>query len=486
MPDVFYSVRPAGAGSDHDMSTRTISFTSGGTYEIKAGDTITGATSTETAEVIEVTVTSGTWAGGDAAGTLTCFDVSGTFQSENLDVGANSNVATISGDFGSRGTIAISSGTATFSVAQKGDIGVGCYVSSSNVSGYIKEMTDSTHAKIITATGGTHANVSSEALGAIYHPFASLSAAAAGSGALLGYTDLVTNTTNLYWPCYGATADSTSASVSADYTDSSDYTITLYSVTGGTESINNWRHNGVWSDSKFKTVLSSGSGVWWDFNPGYMRVIGIQCDAGTYSWATCMGFSNGGQYHYLDACIIKSSGGANTAGISAYGGITITNSIIYGFSQYRGVTCASHGNSYLYNCTISGCAYGIYSSGGGSATHYISNCAVFNNTDDFYDAASYQSISYCASDDGDGTNAVTIGTYSDIFTYYSNGDFSLKNFTGTGALINAGTTISGMTAEDITGTSRPQSTAWDIGAFEYESQAGVPIAMHHYNLLRSA
>lgn len=42
-----------------------------GTAAIAAGDTITGATSGATAYVAGVTVSSGSWAGGDAAGTLT-------------------------------------------------------------------------------------------------------------------------------------------------------------------------------------------------------------------------------------------------------------------------------------------------------------------------------------------------------------------------------------------------------------------------------
>jgi hypothetical protein len=76
-------------------NSRTVSYTSGGTYQILVGDVITGATSGATARVIAITLTSGTWAGGDAAGVITVCDQVGTFQSENLNVGANSNVATI-------------------------------------------------------------------------------------------------------------------------------------------------------------------------------------------------------------------------------------------------------------------------------------------------------------------------------------------------------------------------------------------------------
>jgi len=81
----------------HPKVEKTLIFTSGGTYEIKRGDTVTGNTSTQTMVVNFVRVTSGSWAGGDAAGSL-LGTPSGAFQSENLNVGANLNVATIAAD----------------------------------------------------------------------------------------------------------------------------------------------------------------------------------------------------------------------------------------------------------------------------------------------------------------------------------------------------------------------------------------------------
>jgi hypothetical protein len=88
-----YATYDASASGD-----RTVSYTSGGTYEILPGDTITGATSTSTARVVSLTLSSGTWAGGDAAGVLTLDTRNGALQAENLNVGGNSNVATIGGD----------------------------------------------------------------------------------------------------------------------------------------------------------------------------------------------------------------------------------------------------------------------------------------------------------------------------------------------------------------------------------------------------
>ncbi len=77
---------------------KTLAYTSGGTYEIMPNDIITGNTGGAYARVVAITLTSGTFAAGTAAGTMTLDGVSGTFQSENLNVGASSNVATIGGD----------------------------------------------------------------------------------------------------------------------------------------------------------------------------------------------------------------------------------------------------------------------------------------------------------------------------------------------------------------------------------------------------
>lgn len=69
--------------------TKVVAFTSGGTTEIKAGDTIRGLTNTGVyAKIREVILDSGSWAGGDAAGwfLIDPEDIVGTFGSENVEV----------------------------------------------------------------------------------------------------------------------------------------------------------------------------------------------------------------------------------------------------------------------------------------------------------------------------------------------------------------------------------------------------------------
>lgn len=74
-------------------------FTSG-SEEPDVGDTITGATSSTTAVVQKVILTSGSWAGGDAAGRIIINTVSGAFQAENINntTSTTNNVWTIAGD----------------------------------------------------------------------------------------------------------------------------------------------------------------------------------------------------------------------------------------------------------------------------------------------------------------------------------------------------------------------------------------------------
>jgi hypothetical protein len=98
--------------ADSIISITYLDFTSGGTYEVQIGDEIEGDTSGATATIFGIELDSGTWAGGDAAGTFWLLDdQSGTFQSETISVGANSNVATIGADSVTDGNFALLAGT---------------------------------------------------------------------------------------------------------------------------------------------------------------------------------------------------------------------------------------------------------------------------------------------------------------------------------------------------------------------------------------
>lgn len=92
---------------------RELSFTSGGTYVVAEGDEIEGETSGAKATLTRVVLETGTFAGGNASGRFIFASQTGTFQSENIKVGANANVATLSSD-SSAITFAVSSGRFEF------------------------------------------------------------------------------------------------------------------------------------------------------------------------------------------------------------------------------------------------------------------------------------------------------------------------------------------------------------------------------------
>jgi len=133
----------------------------------------------------------------------------------------------------------------------------------------------------------------------------------------------------------------------------------------------------------------------------------------------------------------------------------------------------------VFNCTINGFDAAWENDAAGS-TATLKNNAFFNCNDDFEDGSTSPTIDFCASDDGDGTNSVDLSPggsepdgWNDAFTNYSasNGDVTVKNTSS--VIYNAGTDLSGEgITDDIIGTSRPQSTSYDIGAFEFIVVAG--------------
>jgi hypothetical protein len=74
-----------------------LTFSSGGTERPEVGDAIIGATSGATAIIESWSKSSGEWQDGDVAGTFRIRRKVGTFENENLDIGANLNLATASG-----------------------------------------------------------------------------------------------------------------------------------------------------------------------------------------------------------------------------------------------------------------------------------------------------------------------------------------------------------------------------------------------------
>ena len=396
-------------------------------------------------------------------------------------------------------TITISSGVATLSVAQTGNIGQGFRITydTSKVC-FISKVNSATSFDVVTATGGTPSNEASPVtVNSIAADYASLSAAEAGASDAnhLNTLDLVTATTILNLVCYaGASADATSCNIDG-YTASADYYMHVYAANGGAQSLSINRHSGIWDASKY-IITATGAQRTITLNDVYIRVTGLQIDASPLTHSSSGGLVSYNQ-DYIDSCIIRDDGGCYV-GYGPFGGgpHTIVNSVIYGFtlsSGYAGIdfyNCTS--TSLVYNCTVFSNYRGFW---GESGTVHIYNSAFFNNYDDITTSSSSLTIDYCASDDNDGTHtqdlADSAASWNAQFADYdaTNPDVrlvgnSLLLMTGIGPALD-----SNVPTTDIVGTSRSGNTC-DIGAFEYVASGGggvsiIPIIMNHLQKMRA-
>jgi hypothetical protein len=273
--------------------------------------------------------------------------------------------------------------------------------------------------------------------------------------------------------CY-AMADTTAASTGTGYTTSADYYINITVPTAE-------RHSGVWDTNKYYLSVNVSNYAALEVYENYTRMTGLQVAVNGTNDDDRSGIRIDGAGNCLiDQSIIRRLSSSHICQGIRFGNASslycdIRNTYIYGFNVgawYAGISCDdTSSNIKIQNCTISGNYYGINGN-----SHVVTNCAVFNNTDDFTGS---MTISYCASDDGDGSNAVNISPgateaddWANAFVDYANGDFHVKNTSS--VLYNAATDLSGTFTDDIDGDTRSQ---WDIGADEYvASGASIPLS----------
>jgi hypothetical protein len=136
------------------------------------------------------------------------------------------------------------------------------------------------------------------------------------------------------------------------------------------------------------------------------------------------------------------------------------------------------------NVTIANCIYAV---GGTDNDVVLFNVIGYNNTTGFTECqpAASPLSDYNATDDASidyngcgscGSNDIT--SISDPFNDASSYDFSYASSSSDG--VEDGMDASAyQDSDDIIGTSRPQTTNWDIGAFEYEGGAPEPSEMNY-------
>jgi hypothetical protein len=176
----------------------------------------------------------------------------------------------------------------------------------------------------------------------------------------------------------------------------------------------------------------------------------------------------------VDKCYFALGGDANGTLLALNSETTETNHLTNSILVANGGNCIYIDNTSvtneIHNCTITGGARGIFNKNG---TLNCSNCAIFNNTDDF-DNRDVANINYCATDQGagEGTNGLDISETWDstCFTDQASGDYSIE----VDSPLKDASEITqaddaDVPSDDIIGTARNTGAGeqTSIGAYEY-------------------
>lgn len=268
-------------------------------------------------------------------------------------------------------TITISSGVATFSVAQTGNIGVGDRITHAGGDGYcfITAKQSTTVWNVSNATGGNPTDVTTQSVTSIKREYSSLSAAEAGASDSnhLNTTDLATGNYRLHFPCY---ADGVMAYVIVDgYTTSSTYYIKFYSPNNtSTECNTNQRHSRVWDDSKVRTLITN-QGACFQLDDQNVIIEGFQISVeNTLTYRYGVRVNQGGCKVLNNIFRCQNATASDAGGIYVVSGgstgIVVANNIIYDFlysSTGNGISASGADDCCaIYNNTVYGCYNGIH------------------------------------------------------------------------------------------------------------------------------
>jgi hypothetical protein len=381
-------------------------------------------------------------------------------------------------------TLSIASGTATLTVAQTGNIGVGDEIDydTGNKIAYIKSVISQTQFLVHTATGGVPGNVTSVTVNAIRRAFNTLASAEANSGDASHLTTFDLTATgaaaNLTWVAY-ADADFTAGATINGYTTDATHFITLTAagssqVASGTSQ----RHNGTAGTGVVLDGQNLVGGVL--VNDDYTQIEWFEIirtgGANGRAAATAQDATN----VIFDHLLIHNY----TTGLASYGikgadnsTFTVRNCIIYD-GQSSGIRLSGlTSTGIVQNCTVYGITGTGISKDDGTVT--VTNSISMGNTTDFSGGTQSYNLSSDATATGTGSliNKVAADQFVNITA--SSEDLHLK--AGADA-IDTGTDLSGSFADDIDGDARPIGAQWDIGADETNAGASLtPLGSYCFN-----
>jgi co-chaperonin GroES (HSP10) len=389
-------------------------------------------------------------------------------------------------------TVAVSSGTATFTGTTIPDnVGIGDVViidtggtdqtiESADTLLFISGRTDSTHYTLQTESGAVPADISSNDTWQIYRAYTNLSNAEAGtenttvSGLGFSYTggdrDLVTNNEQWNIACYGDATDTTALDIE-DWTTGEQNYLKIYAPAESTEVGKTQRHQGKWDSNKYNIITGSWSAI--DVISNYVRLQGLQIKR-TSNGGGALGISK--HDIYLDKLILWTETADTGRAISFSDGVDakysyLTNSLIYGAWDIGVYINYGYGYRYFYNNTFKDVNTGFSNYGG--YVLKMKNCIFDDVTADFSTNSSVNKYSQNNSTSLDsGTSGLNVGTYSDnLFSqnisFVNETENNLHLSPNETNMIDAGADLSADAdfafSDDIDGHLR---TEWDIGADE--------------------
>ncbi len=359
---------------------------------------------------------------------------------------------------------------------------------------YISGRTSQTVWNVITATGTQPIATTSAVVNSIGHEFNSLNSAMGGAvfnSSHINTKDITIGNFILNVPVYYDNGPDTTAVYMSDATTTASNYVRIYTATSTTEVNRSQRHTGKWTDNAYRIETSNSTSIQ-SANINYLRIEGLQIKI--ISTIPKSGIQINGKT-YLDTAdfqisnniiqgVVSGSATDNSGIVGYYSSISsstmkITNNIIYGF---KNGTAALAGirvfrmNLYAYNNTLVNNYRGIYREVASN------NIVVKNNI--VQDSAIGYSGTFTTSSTKNISNtshvASSTSDYSSTtvaFADPANGDFHIVG--GDTAAKDMGADLSGDSAfpfnTDIDGQTRPNGSAWDIGADESYASSDVTL-----------
>jgi hypothetical protein len=321
-------------------------------------------------------------------------------------------------------TLTIASGSATFSLAQPDNVGVGDEITYNGTSkAYIAGRSSSTVYAVRTATGAVPLDVASATVNQIKRAFNSLTAAEANSSdaSHLNTTNLVTADVQLNWPCYNDGPMNDGGILINGYTTGPAQYIRIFAPGSASEVGATQRHAGVAGTGfRLRRIidLSSPAVYWYGVIHGFvnhLRIEGIEIDGSQITQAAgVLGIRIDASvspsadiridkviiHHITNSSRDQATSAYNPYGIELAQGIgRVSNTVVYAIyndnnnasSDTHGIRVASSNTAaaYLHNNTVydvknrvaaGSLTTGISRSGSSTATVTVRNTAVLDVT----------------------------------------------------------------------------------------------------------